>query len=108
MLIQVITEVEDRDMLNKVYKTINKFSDGEVAVKHEGYTTGILRGEYRILTEEEAMIELFKNLTGKEPQYVSNLEEARNEIERLESKIEELEDELQQLTVDMATITRGY
>lgn len=99
-VIKVTTEIEDRDMMGKIYKVENTSMAGSIEVMYEGDTVRLYKGEFITLEEEEAMIELFTQLTGKEPEYVSKLEDAQDEIKALETTIKELNDHMDELRED--------
>lgn len=107
-VIQVTTEIENRDMMNKVYVVKYESMDGNIRVKHDDEMILLEKGEFIKLEEEEAMIALFKNLTGHEPEYVLKLEEAQGEIESLEETIKDLEDHNEQLNSELKHYTGGF
>jgi len=104
-LIQITTEI--KNMLGKVYYA-DVSINGIVWVNHEGNEVRINKDEYVTLDEEEAMIAMFKDLTGKEPEYESKLDEARDENLRLSSENDDLREHNNQLQEEILSITGGF
>ena len=106
MKIILITK-EIKDITGRVFYADIHF-DSSAWVGPENSEVRIFKGEYIVLDEEEAMIQMFNNLTGKEPEYESKLEEFKREIEALEEVIIDLSETTDNLREEIDNITGGF
>jgi len=89
-IVRITTEIENRDMLNKVYKVEYKALDGDIYVMYEGDEVMVKQGEFIFIDEQEAKEALYFNLMGKDSTEISEVEELKSEIKVLEDVIKDL------------------
>ena len=100
-IVLITTEIENRDMLNRVYKVEYNTFNNDVYVIYNGDEVKINHGEYEYLSEQEAKERLYELLMGCESTEISEVEELKQEVLTLEETIKDLQEYNEQLTEDV-------